>query len=565
MTRSRTALATAPSTLIVAAADTPSVDVEARTITGLAVPYGPAGQTSAGRLTFARGALRWTDPRRVKLLIEHDQHASIGYATALEDTDDGLRATFYVPEGEAGDQALAAAANGTRDGLSVGVQLDDAVMRNLASARGRPVAGAGALRETSLVAIPAFDDARVAASLSALVVSSWHHEPTPSPGDTMTDTATVDATASATDTPPSDQPTTTAGQDQQAQQTRPATVAAAAGAAVTAEPAVYRFDGTGPSLARDVFAARDRGDSEAVDRLTRFSAALAAGDPAQDMALAAVIETDTPNSSAIIPPGYRPNLTITAVDRGRPLVSRAGVRVTLTDATPFTIPVVGDFEGVGTHVEGTAHVAEGTQTLSERTVTPRSKSGAARVSREMVDASNPAIDRIIVAQMLRDFQRETEADLWAVIAAAAGAPTNDINTVMELRAQLINFAAANNGQPADFVGASSTYFSTLASEVAGDGRPALPFVGPMNAVGTIRAGYTGASIDGTEIVNAYSVDATEAVLVRADALLHGEGRLQTFRFDEVEGPGVIKFALWAYTADAVLDTAGVDLVQSDAV
>jgi hypothetical protein len=176
----------------------------------------------------------------------------------------------------------------------------------------------------------------------------------------------------------------------------------------------------------------------------------------------------------------------------------------------------------------------------------------------MIDAANPAIDRIVVAGMMRDYRRATEALVWAAIVAADAAADASVNTVLELRAQLIAFAAANSDIPADFVAASPTAFATLANDVAGDGRPQLPYVGPTNVVGTVRAGYTGASVDGVEIANVSSVAATEMVAVRADALLVGEGKVQTFRFDEVEGPGVIKFALWAYAAAQVIDATGVE-------
>ena len=54
------------------------IDVTARTISGLVVPFGQVGETSQGRLQYGPGSLRWSDPRRVKLLVEHDQrHAQI--------------------------------------------------------------------------------------------------------------------------------------------------------------------------------------------------------------------------------------------------------------------------------------------------------------------------------------------------------------------------------------------------------------------------------------------------------------------------------------------------------
>src|SRR5690606_16303258 len=83
-------------------------------------------------------------------------------------------ATFHVPPNANGanperDQALADAANGVRDGFSVGVDItahefdDDGTL----------IVNAGHIREVSLCAVPALDDARV----TSVAASS----PTPTP------------------------------------------------------------------------------------------------------------------------------------------------------------------------------------------------------------------------------------------------------------------------------------------------------------------------------------------------------------------------------------------------
>lgn len=192
--------ANAEASLLLASPGSAGVDQARRMIAGLAVPYGPVGQTSAGRLTFTAGALAWSNPSRVKLLREHSQQDPVGVTASLEELDaaevdrrlaalgqdpiglPGMWATFRVPEGANGDQALAEAANGLRDGLSVGVQLDEATMQRMRRSQGAAVAGAGALREISLVSVPAWDDARVgdvAASSDQLVVSTWAGAPIP--------------------------------------------------------------------------------------------------------------------------------------------------------------------------------------------------------------------------------------------------------------------------------------------------------------------------------------------------------------------------------------------------
>lgn len=144
-------------TLRLAAADA-TASTETRTISGIAVPYGPIGRSSVGAITFARGSLSWARTGRVKLLVQHDQERPVGFATELLDTDAGLRATFRVPEGPEGDAALAMAADGRRDGLSVGVALAPDVIEAIWAKRWEeddsPTAAAGDLLEVSLVSIP---------------------------------------------------------------------------------------------------------------------------------------------------------------------------------------------------------------------------------------------------------------------------------------------------------------------------------------------------------------------------------------------------------------------------
>ncbi len=139
-----------------AAADL-TADSAGRTITGAVLPYGVTGRTSAGPVTVAAGAVQIpADLKRVKLFRDHSNAGGtpVGYATAAHDADGALTMSFRVGPGADGDQALADAAGGVRDALSVelvNVQLS-ADRRTVTSAQ---------LSAVALVPIPAFDDARV--------------------------------------------------------------------------------------------------------------------------------------------------------------------------------------------------------------------------------------------------------------------------------------------------------------------------------------------------------------------------------------------------------------------
>lgn len=575
--------------LAMTAASAPLVDTAARTISGLAVPFGPVGATSGGQLRFAAGALSWSNPRRVKLLREHDQRDAVGYARELVELTaaevdarmtaagaeplglPGLWATFHVPEGPAGDAALAEAANGLRDALSVGVQLDAATFDRLrrAARAGGAVEGSGQLRETSLVSVPAFDDARVGAvaAHADLTVSSWSRasadsttdQPdTDTPGETVPEQPTEPTPTPVVPTP---QPT---APEQPTVPAQPVTTAAAAplavaGAAlVTSEPSTYTFAADGPSLVSDAWAARMRGDGEAAERLHRFNAELLGGNTASGMALAAVL-TSTDVETQAADGGFFGTTRLPireAIDRGRPLLSRVST-VPIRNAQPFLLPIEGEFDGVADHTEGTAHVPEGTLTLGDATMSPKATSGAYRISREVVDSSNPAIDRIALRAMLRDYRRKTEGKFLTALTTAAGVGTAVAGPVA-LDLALLQFGPDGSDDEPTWVAASKTALANLASYLDGDGRQLLPAVGPSNAPGTRRAGTTGYSIGGAELVKAASITGTDVLAVDEQGVLVAESAVQTFRFDEVEGPGVVKLALFAYFGAAVLESAAVE-------
>lgn len=556
--------------LVTAAAPGSGITAEAgsRTISGRVLPYGPVGRTSSGELTFSAGSVRLPDdPKRVKLLVEHDQRSVVGFATALDERPDGLHATFYVPESDPGNLALSEALAGLRDAFSVGVEIDSTTTRKLRRAEGAAVPASGALREVSLVSVPAYDGAlvdNVAASAVGLVVSAWkeptNREETPAMTETLTPDTAPDTSASAVATASTAAPaeilpgmTAEAG---------PAVMTAAAGhaALVTGEPSTYTFASDGPSLVRDAFFASQHGDREAGDRLARFNAELATHNPASELALAAVVVSG-PIPDSLLNSTTRTNLVNMALDRARPIASRLAT-VPINSASPFYIPTTGEFSAVGDHTEGTPHVAEGTLTLGESIVTPRAVSGAFRVSREVVESSNPALDRVAVAAMVRDYRRHSEAKIIGALATAVATPSaTGISTAMALRGEIVDMAAADDEMP-DFLVAGGAFYGALAAEVDADGRPMLPAVGPANALGTLSAGSTGTSIDGVEVVRAASVATGEAWLLRRDDVLFAESPARTFRFDEVEGPGIVKVALWAYVAAAVLNADGVRRLTS---
>ena len=142
---------------------TASVDAESRTIEGLAVPYGlvgrPGGAFTGTPVEFAPGSFaRSLNARadKVRLIVDHDRSRPIGRLVSFEERPEGLHTVWKVASTPAGDHVLAEAADGIRDGLSVGA--DVVTHTRLAD---RVQVTEARLIEVSMVAFPAFDSARV--------------------------------------------------------------------------------------------------------------------------------------------------------------------------------------------------------------------------------------------------------------------------------------------------------------------------------------------------------------------------------------------------------------------
>ena len=134
---------------------------DGRTIAGTVVPYNTEARIGSYVERFLPGAFAEADPTQIPLTAVHDRESlPIGRALSLTDTPAGLEAELRVSETRLGDEALTLIRDGAATGLSVGFipvqdrwnQARTAVQRVKAK-----------LVEISLVAFPAYEDARVLA------------------------------------------------------------------------------------------------------------------------------------------------------------------------------------------------------------------------------------------------------------------------------------------------------------------------------------------------------------------------------------------------------------------
>jgi hypothetical protein len=547
----------------------------------------------------------------------------MGRATRLQSGNTGLVGAFKVARGADGDKAIAYAEDGVLDGFSIELEIDedagDTWQPDPADESVRLVTR-GTLRGTALTGTPAFDDARVTS-----VAATRQGSTTMGAGSGTASVAAAAAGASALDAGGFDQfmadlsdkiadgqkalmtgLTESIGtsvsegikaaleniHDPQTDGPQPVR---AARYTVGREAPIYSLDGAGPCLVRDAWHAQMSRDDDAMERIRKFRqqseemAKLAHAQlHMQRAGLQGFATSTTASNPQIIPPGYRPDLFIPMLDQGRPFASALSQGV-IANATPFVVPVFVSATGAtAAHVEGN-NPTDGTLVFTTKTVTPGAISGLLKLTREIVDSSNPAIDQIALAAMRESYARQTEAQIYTLLNGSSGqggtitagfVPSGaQVRTATGTAAGGLAGAALLDGIRAAmaeypfrrFAAPDITLMSqeaTTAFAGAKDttGRPLLPSVGATNTNGLGNALTQGWFVDGLAHVPAWAIslnaagDADTFMLNRADAWIW-ESPLLTFRYEERSGPAVIDLALFGYFATHLLRPVGLSSVR----
>jgi phage head maturation protease len=565
------------------------VDVEKRTISGLAVPYGPVARSMGRNWRFTPGSLHWSAESRVKLNDDHVRSQSFGRAVRLQHLPHGLDASFKVGRGPIGDQALMDAEDGVKDGFSIEIDFEDGD-----SYRPDPddpsvnIVDRATLRHVALTAAPAFDGARVAsvvASREATTMTATAAEPTTAPAAPAAGPDFATFTAGVTEA------IKTAIAEGFAKMPEPngarPIVPAGSGIQVTYEPPVYnlRQGKDSPSFVKDAWKARTEGDQEAQERLRKFSAQQTSIAEKVNAAGLQFTTGTTGNLAEAIPPGYRPELYVPQLFKERPLTDSLS-QGALSDATPFTVPRFVTATGMAAnHVEGT-NPTDGVLDLETVTVTPAAVSGLFKLTREIVDSSNPAVDAIALQAMREAYSQNVEAKVYTELNGANGvggvitgttvpsgatartstgtaAATSGRELLRALRSELAaypfrRFASVNRIVLSQ---EGTTAFATATDTTE---RPLLPPLAPQNAAGTtdgLGTPVQGFNVDGLAARPAWSMtgnaagDADLIAFNSADAWAW-ESPTLTFRYEERSGPALVELALFGYFATRILRPSG---------
>lgn len=433
-----------------------------RSITGLAVPWNVATTDSLGqRVMFKPGSLP-EDGRPPKLVEGHDLSKIRGLVTERVSTDQGMMFTARLADTRDAQDTMALLQMGAIDAVSVGV-----VPTKFAfDKNGTMVVEAANWQELSLVAVPAFEDARIAS-----------------------------VTASAPEDEPDENPTPIEPEEDLMSEATPVVVEASAPATIPTEPiwAQPRREFQLPSPA-EYIAAYVRGGSDFAqlnENIRRFAAP-------------DVLTTDTPGvlPTPIVQPVYN-NF------RGlRPVIDAIGAKAMPGGGKVFIRPSVTTHTSMGAQSTENTALQSGTFVVTSNQVTKGTYGGYVTISEQDLDWTDPAVLGLVLDDMARIYANQTDdvaadnlvagATVTRVLSAANLAdPDKWVEWIYGASSTILS---SSNGNLPTHLFVDPTMWSNLGKLVDSSKRPLFPQAGPMNAYGEVSAASTAGNAFGLTVV-----------------------------------------------------------------
>ena len=436
-----------------------AADTQTRTLTGRIVTWGEEGLTSAGKTIFAKDSI--TIPKNVKLLLEHDRTRPIGKLTSYEVTDTGIEASFKIAGTIAGDDSLLEAAEGLRDGFSVGIKLNQ-----WDNKEGTMVISSSQMIETSLVTDPAIDSARVTevAATETEISESTDSDTKTEGEDLVSETAQESVSTEAVEAAKSE-------------------VTVSASAPVMYSSPRVNLNVSAGQVAKAQLAA-SRGDSDARDLIAALQVATVA------------------ENTGMVPPNYLRDV-IGIIDNSRPFISSIETAPLPASGMKIFTPKLGAQATVALTAEGAEFSSTDTAvTFQEDTVVKFA--GAGRLDVELVDRSDPSFLDLYIQELAASYAQKTDA--YAANIAAQNSAGSTGSTIYKSIADGIadSFGVMrmtpNRLLVATGGGVNDIDFSGLLGAVDSTGRPIFAAAAPQNANGLISQGSTAGTVAGLSLI-----------------------------------------------------------------
>jgi HK97 family phage prohead protease len=441
-----------------------AADTERRVIAGKIVPFEEVGNTSVGKVVFAKGSIAIGDPGKVKMLMQHAPERPIGRMQKFNEEQDGIYASFKISSSMQGQDALILAGEQLIDGLSVGVDVNKSIQK-----KDYLYVTSATLREVSLVESPAF----TAAQVTKVAASENEAEDT---NQTTESEAPVEDLATA---------------PQEAK----------------AEAATPTVEAARPTITAPLIQTTIRTPITSMAAYTEHKIKAALGNDDSKLYVAAADDSFATNP-AFNPTQYLSEF-VTNTRFGTPAIDACsqGTLPTsgMTISVPSLVTSVGGGSGVAPEVtvEAEAGAVQNTGMETQYLTANVSKySGMNTLSVELLERSDPNFYAELTKQLEYAYLKRLDQTVLAALIQASANATNttaDLDGIIDFAAESAENIYKNTGYFAQNYIANPAQWGALISAQDTTKRPVFTALQPMNAAGQVSTGSIRGNVLGLDL------------------------------------------------------------------
>ena len=427
-----------------------AADTERRIIAGKIVPYEEVGNTSVGKVVFAKDSIEIGDPGKVKMLMQHMPEKPIGRMQKFNKAEDGIYASFKISASMQGQDALILAGEQLIDGLSVGVDVNKSVQK-----KDYLYVTSATLREVSLVESPAFS----AAQVTKVAASESEAE---TPIETKESEAPVEDLATA---------------PQEAK----------------AEAATPTVEAARPTITAPLIQTSVRSPITSMGSYTEHKIKAALGSEESKLYIAAADDSFSTNP-AFNPTQYLTEF-VTNTRFGTPAIDACSQGTLpasgMTISVPSLVTSAGGGSGVAptVTVEAEAGAVSNTGMVTEYLTGTVSKySGMNTLSIELLERSDPNFYAELTAQLSQAYLKTIDTTIAAALLSYSTAGTNttaDSDGIIAFSSEAAANIYKNTGYFAQNYIANPAQWQALLGATDSTKRPIYNAIQPMNAAGQV--------------------------------------------------------------------------------
>lgn len=497
-----------------------AADTVTRTISGMVVPFGPSGNTSAGPVRFEFGAFGEIDASKIVLNMEHDRTRPLGRGIAGSEqiTPAGISMAFKIAQTNAGNDALIEAADGLRPAFSIEASVNEYTIE-----KGVMVVSAANLEAVAHVTNPAFKDAQIS---QVAATEADEENPETTEAEQPAEENPQEITVEETTAPVADEVT-------------------AAAVVTAAAPVAY---------------AKPRSPINSQATYLEHSIKASLGN--RDSAIYVAAADDSFSTNPAFSPTQYSSQVVDTLIGSRPAIDAIGTRALSASGMTIAHPKITTSGTVAVTAEGGAPSETGLVS-SYVNLDVKKYAGLQRYSVELIERSDPSFFQAMVDNMTRAYNKATDS---AVIAALTAGGTQGA-TCAATSAGIISYvsteapaAYAATGELATSYIAGTSQWSLLLGATDSTGRPIYNAANPSNAGGAAAPSSLRGNVLGLDLfidpnAVATTIDESAFIVVPSAVAIYESPILRMST--NVVVSGEIETMIYGYMATGVLVAGGV--------